>query len=292
MGILGIEGELLLNIKLFVCCHSPEQIVPKHSLLIPVQVGAVLAPYHFQGFFHDDTGDNISKKNRSYCELTAQYWAWKNIDADYYGLFHYRRYLLPDTYINKPYVIKKTSVLSYVDKLELNAFEDLLKQYDVILPKKEEMYVSVREHYAKALFHHKEDLELIEKIIREKYPEYISAMDIYLSSTKMYFGNLFIMKKKLFFNYSRWLFDVLNEFDKRSNFENYSQQELRVDGYIAERLLGIYIQAHLSSLKLLEVPKVHFLPNSEYCKQKIISAILPPGSSRRAIIKRLIKRRT
>lgn len=287
-----MEGELLLNIKLFVCCHAPEQIVPKHSLLIPVQVGAVLAPYHFRGFFHDDTGDNISKKNRSYCELTAQYWAWKNINADYYGLFHYRRYLLPDTYINKPYVIKKTSVLNYVDKLELNAFEDLLKQYDVILPKKEEMYVSVREHYAKAPFHHKEDLELIERIIREKYPEYISATDIYLYSTKMYFGNLFIMKKKLFFDYSRWLFDVLNEFDKRSNFENYSQQELRVDGYIAERLLGIYIQAHLSSLKLLEVPKVHFLPNSEYCKQKIVLTILPPGSRRRAIIKRLIKRRT
>ncbi len=27
-----------------------------------------------------------------YCELTAQYWAWKNEDADYYGFCHYRRY--------------------------------------------------------------------------------------------------------------------------------------------------------------------------------------------------------
>ena len=41
---------------------------------------------------HDDEGDNISNKNKTYCELTAQYWAWKNMEADYYGFFHYRRY--------------------------------------------------------------------------------------------------------------------------------------------------------------------------------------------------------
>ena len=38
-------------------------------------------------------GENIYPKNPDYCELTAQYWAWKNIDCDYYGFFHYRRYL-------------------------------------------------------------------------------------------------------------------------------------------------------------------------------------------------------
>ena len=42
---------------------------------------------------YDNNGDNISAKNSQYCELTAQYWAWKNIDCDYYGFFHYRRYL-------------------------------------------------------------------------------------------------------------------------------------------------------------------------------------------------------
>ena len=44
--------------------------------------------------FHDDEGENISEKNDKYCELTAQFWAWKNIhDADYYGFWHYRRFM-------------------------------------------------------------------------------------------------------------------------------------------------------------------------------------------------------
>lgn len=53
---------------------------------------AALADHRFKGMQHDDEGENISYKNPYYCELTAQYWAWKNLDADYYGLFHYRRY--------------------------------------------------------------------------------------------------------------------------------------------------------------------------------------------------------
>ena len=80
------------KIKIYVSCHK-ECFMPQGELFYPIQVGAAAAGKRFAGILHDDEGDNISHKNPTYCELTAQYWAWKNDDADYYGFFHYRRYM-------------------------------------------------------------------------------------------------------------------------------------------------------------------------------------------------------
>jgi len=129
-----------------VCCHQPVS-VSKHPLLIPMQVGAALTDKRFPGFLCDDIGDNISTKNRSYCELTAQYWAWKNIDMDYYGFFHYRRYLYPHLDARLPYIIRKQSDLKMLDRLGYSKFQNLITQYEMILPKREDMYISVRRHY-------------------------------------------------------------------------------------------------------------------------------------------------
>ena len=148
-----------MDIKIFVCCHQPAE-VPQHPLLVPLQVGAALADTHFSGFLHDDTGDNISCKNRSYCELTGQYWVWKNVEADYYGFFHYRRYLYPKVEARRPYIIERGPTLSLLERLGYDKFAALIQKYDLILPKGENMYVPVQEHYANAPFHHRKDLDL------------------------------------------------------------------------------------------------------------------------------------
>lgn len=274
------------DIKLFVCCHRDVQ-VPDNSLLVPIQVGSALADSHFPGYLHDDTGENISAKNRSYCELTAQYWAWKNIETDYYGFFHYRRYLYPDVNAKLPYRVEREAFWGLLDKLGYLNFAELIQQYDLIVPKGENMYVPVREHYANAPFHHRKDLELAEQIARESHPEMGKAMETYLSGAVCYFGNICIMRREIFHDYCAWLFPILKEFDRRADTSGYSAQERRVDGYLAERLLGVYVTYRRGELKVLELPRVHFYSKAEYIRRKLLNTMLPPGSRRRSMVKRL-----
>lgn len=275
----------MAEIKLFVCCHQPAT-VPEHPLLVPVQVGAALTDEQFPGFLHDDAGDNISAKNRSYCELTAQYWAWKNVRVDCYGFFHYRRYLYPDVKAKRPYRIEGAPTPELLDKLGYGQFSRLISQYDLILPKGEDMHLPVREHYVRAPFHHSKDLALVEEIIRERCLKYGAAMEEYLSGTACYFGNIFIMKRQVFHDYCGWLFPILAEFDRRADVSGYNPQERRVDGYLAERLLGIYAARH-RELKTLELPRVHFAGSrAELYQKRAVNFILPPGSMHRSAVKR------
>ena len=279
----------MADIKLFVCCHQPFN-VPNHPLLVPVQVGAALADTHFAGFEHDDGGENISRKNRSYCELTAQYWAWKNADADFYGFFHYRRYLYPDAGAKLPYRIEGAPDGAVLERLDFDRLEQLIPQYDIIAPKGENMFVPVREHYADAPFHHKKDLDLIVEILGECHPEMTDAVQAYLSGSVCYFGNIYIMSKEQFHRYCEWLFPVLEEFDRRVNVDGYSPQELRVDGYLAERLFGIWLTRirQAEDPAVLELPRVHFEPDEAVCRKKrLINALLPPGSVRRSLVKKI-----
>ena len=265
--------------------------MPKHPLLMPVQVGASLAGRRFDGFFYDNEGENISEKNSSYCELTAQYWAWKNIDEDYYGLFHYRRYLYPDKMARRPYKMCDKMNEMQLKKLGYDSFEALIREYDVILPLTENMYVTVREHYANAPYHHAKDLTLMEQIILERYPEMSDAMESYLSGTECFFGNICIMSKQVFDNYCSWLFPLLAEFDQRADTKDYSAQEKRVDGYLAERLLGVYYTYYSAKLNALMLPRLHIEKNRlNLIKKRTLYFLLPPGTRRRAVVKRIVNK--
>ena len=77
-----------MSYEIYVVSHKDIRM-PEGNIYIPVQVGP--AKDDFSGFVRDNTGENISEKNPNYCELTAQYWAWKNRKADVKGLVHYRR---------------------------------------------------------------------------------------------------------------------------------------------------------------------------------------------------------
>jgi len=278
------------SIKLFVCCHK-KSIVPKHPVLVPIQVGTALSGQRFNGYRHDDTGDNISYRNKSYCELTAQYWVWKNEGADYVGFFHYRRYLVPNEKSKKPYYTTSSPTKHRLKQWGYQNIEERIQNYDVITPIPEDMHVSIREHYYHAPHHYKKDLDLIEEIVRRRNPEMSNALEKYFSGTKAYFGNIYIMKMQFFQSYCEWLFPILEEYDQMADKTGYSTQELRVNGYLAERLFGVWITYVQDDLSVVEWPRVHFIPEKkERIKKQVQNFLLPAGSLRRAWLKKWIKK--
>lgn len=273
------------KLKIFVCCHAPYE-VPKIDGLIPIQVGTALANEHFNSYVYDNIGENISHKNNSYCELTAHYWAWKNEVAKYYGFFHYRRYLYPDLLEKRPYLIRKYPNERTLYGLKFPIFESLISEFDIIVPKGENMWVSVEEHYKNAPFHRAEDLDLMKSILLEQSPEYSKAMEDYFAQTVSYFGNMFVMKHEIFRQYCEFLFPILELCEEKIDLSIRGVQEARVFGYLAERLLGVFYTQHKERLNCLELPRVHFEPDPKRrIKGKILGAVLPAGTRRRKWVK-------
>jgi lipopolysaccharide biosynthesis glycosyltransferase len=258
---MGRKGKMKENIKIFISCHK-KCYIPKHDLLYPIQVGAINSKERFEGMLHDDEGDNISAKNQSYCELTAQYWAWKNEDADYYGFFHYRRYMsfakeqFPH---NKFQDVEMDYLTDYaLEKLNLDkaAMINKINQYDVIatppvnLPDLSDELHNNFDQYVLTPYQYKEDIEVLLDIIKEKYPEYYHTAYHYFYKQKYgYYCNMFIMTKELFCEYSEWLFTILEEHEKRRDYSNYTVEGKRISGYLGERLFGIYYMHLLKQKK-------------------------------------------
>lgn len=60
------------NIKILISCHKETEYF-QNSIMTPILIGAMLSGKTNENMLRDDTGDNITEKNLSYCELTAQY---------------------------------------------------------------------------------------------------------------------------------------------------------------------------------------------------------------------------
>ena len=231
------DREICMNAKVIVATHKTYRM-PTDPMYVPVHVGAEGKPS--LGYIGDNTGDNISLKNKNYCELSGLYWAWKNLDADYLGIAHYRRH-----FSIRPKKDKWASLLSHEELMEL------FKDCDAILPKPRDYFIETNyTQYAHA--HHAIDLDTTREILSEKYPDYLPFYDDYMKLTTGHRFNMFIMKKDIFDSYCAWLFDILFELEKRLDITKYSQNDSRVFGFVSERLLDVWLEKNNVSFR--EVP--------------------------------------
>ena len=273
------------KMKIFVCYHKPSYLLSS-DIIEPIHVGRTVAnkkskdgivskndlSWLKNNMIGDDTGDNISNKNRNYCELTMQYWGWKNVDTDYIGIMHYRRFL---NLKNKKNLINKITpdFLENFGITETN-ISKIFKDYDIILPKKyrfrgnKDMYTA----YSKSCF--SKDFDLVLDLIKKKYPEMYNSTLSTSKSHYIYYGNIFITSKKLFNEYSNWMFDILFDLEKiiQKDVEKREIQQQRVYGYLSERMFTMFINYKLetSGLKIKEVPVIFYESDlKKYIKLKI-----------------------
>jgi len=213
---------------------------------MPIQVGKVLSQDDF-GYLADNSGDNISQKNRSFSELTALYWAWKNgffEESDYCGLVHYRRYFSGNETFGKFQILWEKDI------------EELMLEYDVLVPVKRKYYIeTIRSHYGHA--HYKKDLDILEEVLAEVSPEYMDAFAKVMGQRSLFLYNMFVMKTAYFDDYCSWLFEILFEVEKRVDISDYDAYQGRIFGFLAERLFNVWIFHHHLKVKVKEVKVVN-----------------------------------
>ncbi len=247
-----------MNIVVLVATHKKYRM-PEDPLYLPVQVGAEIAidskgKKKELGYQKDNTGDNISSKNSEFSELTAIYWGWKNLDADYIGLVHYRRY----------FSVRKKGKDPFDNVMTSAEAESILKSHPIIVPKKRKYFIETLEsHYADSL--NDRHLLITRDIVKEKHPAYLTAYDKVMKRTWGYMFNMMVMRRDYFDAYCQWVFDIVFELENRIDISSYTSFEKRLFGRVSELLFDVWLDyqldtGSLSAEQIQEVPIISMEP--------------------------------
>lgn len=229
------------KIKILVASHKPDQVY-QNNIYTPIHVGRAISKYKSEmaGMIGDDTGDNISDKNPFFCELTAQYWAWKNLNnIEYIGLCHYRRYFM------------KQFTFENIDKE--------IEGYDIILSNKYYLNQNILSFLSDSLT--PEDVDLFFLYMSQFCKnDFKIFKQFYINQNWYNPANMFVCKKQLFNEFCEWQFKILNDLFQIIPISPYSREK-RLMGYLAETLLPFY--AKLRKWRIKEVPLISMIGNNE-----------------------------
>lgn len=237
---LEAKAEQYISVNQGVCIYMAKSVYDKPlqqeyrcpAYEKPIQVGAALTETRMdECTLTDCEGDNISLKNRQYCELTALYWMWKHAKEDIIGLSHYRRhFVLPENW------------------------QMLMEQYDidVILPVPTFVAPNIADNYKER--HDASDWEYLMQYLKEHLP------DDYELSHKVYGGNLyspcnmFIMKKEILHELCSWMFPILDAVTEHGG-EKEDTYLNRYAGFISERLLTLFFEKNRDRFHIVYADK-------------------------------------
>jgi len=188
----------------------------------------------------EEQGDHIRELNDKINECTALYWFWKNTEDDIIGLNHYRRF----------FQRRDTGQL-----LQEKDIEVFLSEYDIIVANAALIYPKTNKQRLEDTIDKKafcKAYHLILNQIENEYGDYLPMFHDIMNGYAFFPCNMFITKREELNQYCEWLFDIVlpvaERFDNRG-YDNYSK---RVIGFLAERLLTVWLCKQ--DLRILELP--------------------------------------
>ena len=199
----------------------------------PIQVGASLTEERLApDILTDCTGDNISDKNRQYCELTAVYWMWKQAQEDIVGLCHYRRhFVLPAEW------------------------QEIMEEQkiDVILPVPTFVSPSIAANYMER--HDAAVWKFLMEYLKENHPkDYEAAEKVFWES--LYSPcNMFIMKREIMQELCAWMFPILFAVEEHCGEKEDGYQN-RYPGFLSERLITLFFYKMRDRYKIIYADKI------------------------------------
>lgn len=172
-------------------------------------------------------GDNIDSLNPWYCELTGLYYLWKNSDAYYVGLEHYRRFFC--------------SAKHPKQRMKVDEAMEILNKADMIVTE----YNHGPKYCALDWFRDSKFMKHLEKFL-EVLPETDrKEFNAYLRLHTLIQCNMFIGKRPVMERWCNYIFPLLEAYAK---VEPLTKENGRMPGYFAEHIFGYWLMKEGISL--------------------------------------------
>ena len=234
----GREYDKFDSIKDSACIYVVRNVLdkplqteyPLSAFHKEIQAGAVLTEKRICGLA-DDAGENISGKNRQFCELTVLYWIWKNAGQEIIGLEHYRRhFLLQDDWYRK---MKEN-------------------QIDVILPVPLYVAPSLAQNYKDR--HVASDWDFMMDCLKIMSPEYYKDAVGFFDTNLYSPCNMFIMRRDVLETLCAWIFPILFICAEHGG-ERADSYQNRYPGFLAERLITFFFEKNRDRYRVVYADK-------------------------------------
>jgi hypothetical protein len=254
------------DLKIHCLCIDDELLEKVRKLkYLPVALGE---KNYQKGWLRDNTGKNISYKNKYYGEYTFHYWLWKNNmdifnNKDWVGFCAYRRFWLNKNNTTNSKLPFRKKILREVPKIWSN-YEVILAnkisvqnikpikilKYGKVAILKNPKYIFKKNRNIKFHFDMFHGVGVLDKAIdllnindREDFSKYV------LNNSSFNQANLFICKSKNLVNeYYNTIFEWLEKCEKIFGFNLTGYGKIRIYGFLAERFLPYWFNKYANCL--------------------------------------------